>query len=158
MSNKWEAWSFTTFFIRHASNFTRRLQTLKSYIKLYGPPIYKAFKALERIAVDMPEVCIMDTIIEQYHPEASALGYVPSSPEGHPQGGADWTRNYFSPLASITVERCDTIISKSGETLGEYDFYFEWFTEPAMNQINDLIQKIDDTLSPLGVKYTITTK
>ena len=131
---------------------------MKSIIKLYGPPIYKAIKALERIAVDMPEVCIMDTIIEQYYPEASALGYGSSSSDGHPQSGSEWTQNYFSPLASITVERCDTIISKSGETLGDYDFYFEWFTKPSMNQIYDLIQKIDDTLSPLGVKYTITTK
>ena len=34
---------------------------MKSYIKIYGPPIVKAVKALETVAVDMPEVCIMST-------------------------------------------------------------------------------------------------
>ena len=37
---------------------------MKSYIKIYGPPVLKAIKALETIAVDMPEVCIWNTIIE----------------------------------------------------------------------------------------------
>ena len=51
---------------------------------------------------------------------------------------------------------CSNII-KSGERLGEYDF-FEWFTEPTMDQIHQLMEKIDKALPLLGCKYTITTK
>jgi hypothetical protein len=29
-----------------------------SYVKLYVPPVMKAIKTLEKIAVDTPEVCI----------------------------------------------------------------------------------------------------
>ncbi len=71
----------------------------------------------------------------------------------------DTVNDYFSTIpTTITRERCDTIISRSGESLGEYDFYFEWFTEPNMEQLNDLIGKIDEALGPLGCRYTITTK
>jgi len=28
---------------------------------------------------------------------------------------------------------------------------------PTQDQINDLIQKVDDALAPLGARYTITT-
>jgi len=50
------------------------------------------------------------------------------------------------------------LISKSGERLGEYDFFYEWFTEPKLDQLNGLIEKIDEALTPLGCRYTITTK
>jgi hypothetical protein len=64
--------------------------------------------------------------------------------------------NYFG--GDISEERCDTIISKSGESLGEYDFYYEWFKKPTVAQIQELIEKIDEALTPTKVKYTITTK
>ena len=74
---------------------------------------------------------------------------------------AEYTQQYFSvsglPVV-IDVERCGTIISRSGEKLGEYDFFFELFTEPMMEQVYDLLEKIDEALAPLGCKYTITTK
>jgi len=62
------------------------------------------------------------------------------------------------PLIEVTRERCESIISKSGESVGEYDFYFEWFTEPSISQVNSLIGSVDEALAPLGCKYTITTK
>jgi hypothetical protein len=119
-----------------------------SYVKIYGPPVLKAIKELEKIAVDMPEVCIMDTMI------AMTPDY--TSFYAEPENVAE----YFSAPApvEIDVERCGTIISKSGERLGEHDFFFEWFTEPTMEQVNDIVEKIDETLAPLGCKYTITTK
>ena len=123
--------------------------TTTSYIKIYGPPVLKAIKELEKIAVDMPEVCIMDTVMAGVPDYSTAF----SDP--------DFTSNYFSQtLGSVEfeVERCGTIISKSGEKLGEYDFFFEWFTEPTMEQLNELIEKIDEALTPLGCKYTITTE
>ena len=117
---------------------------MRSFIKIYGPPVLKAIKELEKIAVDMPEVCIMDTMIVQSLPTFR-------DPEG--------TMDYFSDLpVEITKERCGNIISKSGEMLGEHDFFFEWFTKPSMEQLNSLIEKIDKALAPLGCRYTITTK
>jgi hypothetical protein len=116
---------------------------MKSYVKIYGPPILKAIRALEKIALNTPEVCIMDTIIAQDVPQFDVM---------------DNTMTYFSTLGNVTVERCDNIVSKSGESLGEYDFFFEWFTDPNMDQLNDLIEKIDNALAPLGCKYTLTTK
>ena len=120
-----------------------------SFIKIYGPPLLKAIKALEKIAVDMPEVCIMDSVI------SGVPDYVNTFRD------QDFATAYFSspgmPI-KVEVERCNTIISNSGGRLGEHDFFFEWFSEPTMNQVNDLIEKIDETLTPLGCKYTITTK
>jgi hypothetical protein len=62
---------------------------------------------------------------EPYIMVSSPLGVSPSSSEGHAVSGTSWAQQYFKPLASISVERCDTIVSKSGETLGEYDFFYE---------------------------------
>ena len=124
-----------------------------SYVKVYGPPLMKALKALQKVAVDMPEVCIMDTNIQ-------AAMDVPSAPSygaGGPLFNSSQDIIAFFGI-DIPEERCDTIISKSGQRLGEYDFYFEWFTTPTMAQIEDLIGKIDTVLEPLGVKYTLTTK
>jgi len=128
-----------------------------SYVKIYGPPLLKAIKTLEKVAIGMPEVCIMDTTI------MAGLG-VPkmgisimemTEPTLDSQEGI---LKFFGGQGSISEERCDTIISKSGESLGEHDFYFEWFTKPTMKQVEGLIERIDDALAPLGVKYTITTK
>ena len=114
-----------------------------SYVKIYGPPILKAIKALEKIAVDEPRVCIMDSIIEM---DMSNM-----------LRDADYAGNYFSSYP-IEQERCDKIISKSGEKLGEYDFFFEWFKKPTAEELNGLLEKMDAELAPLGCKYTITTK
>lgn len=120
-----------------------------SFIKIYGPPVLKAIKALEKVAVDMPEVCIMDTVIAS-DPHYSAAFSDPGYIAEHFQS--------FPGVAEIEVERCNNIISKSGERLGEYDFFFEWFTNPSMEQLNSLIEKIDEVLEPLDCRYTITTK
>ena len=123
--------------------------TATSFVKIYGPPVLKSIKALEKIAVDMPEVCIMNTVI------ANTPDYVTTF------SNPNYTAEYFQPVmfpTEIEVERCNNIVSKSGERLGEYDFFFEWFTEPSMEQLNGLIEKIDEALEPLGCRYAITTK
>jgi hypothetical protein len=126
---------------------------MKSYVKVIGPPVAKTIKALEKIAVDMPEVCIMSTPIEASLGIAgigfgtSGVAFFESS---------DGINSYFE--AEISEERCNTIISKSGETLGEYDFYFEWFKTPKMDELMILIEKIDEAVTKTGAKYTITTK
>ena len=116
---------------------------MKSYIKIYGPPVLKSLRALQAIAIETPEVCIMDTVMAQELPKL---------------GTADAIMDFFSHAGEITVERCDNIISESGGALGEYDFFFEWFVEPSQDQLNDLIEKVDEALGPLGARYTITTK
>jgi len=118
---------------------------MKSYLKVYGPPYLKAIKALEKIAIGLPEVCIWDMNVT-YLPQPSG----PANISG--------ISGYFADVGEIPEKRCSTIISKSGESLGEYDFYFEWFKKPTMNELNTLIEKIDEALAPLGVKYSITTK
>ena len=124
-------------------NFHTEEFEMKSYIKIYGPPILKAIKALEKVALDFPEVCIMDTVIAVSGPHFNT-----------PEGISD----FFGGTSDITVERCSNIISGSGESLGDYDFFFEWFVDPTTDQLNDLIEKVDNTLKPLKCKYTITTK
>lgn len=133
---------------------------MKSYIKLYGPPISEAIKALRNIAIDFPEVCVMDSNLEA----SLGLGSI-AGPGGIPGAGGqgsfdsvDMVMTYFGGPDVISEERCDTIISKSGESLGEFDFYYEWFQKPSVSQIENLIEKIDEALGPIGVRYTITTK
>ena len=116
---------------------------MKSYVRIYGPPLLKAIRVLEKIAVNMPEVCIMDTMIQS------------SMPLFNTQEGI---MNYFATIGGINEKRCSNIISKSSAKMGDFDFVFEWFKEPKMEQVNMLIEKIDDALQPLGVKYTIATK
>ena len=124
---------------------------MKSYVKIIGPPIAKTIKALEKVAVTMPEVCIMSTPIEV------SLGLTPTSSSGIPAlDDAISINRYFD--AEMPEERCHNIISKSGESLGEHDFYFEWFKNPSMEDIIQLIEKIDDAVKKTGAQYTITTK
>ena len=121
--------------------------TTTSFVKIYGPPMVKAIRELEKIAVDMPEVCMMDSMISG----------VPDYVNNFSDPG--FTTQYFESIPiAIEYKRCGNIISKSGERLGEYDFFFEWFTKPSMEQLNGLIEKIDEALEPLGCRYTITTK
>ena len=128
---------------------------MKSYIKLYGPPIGKALNVLRKVAVDMPEVCIMDLGIEalaglgtQQRLQDAGDFFPHTSMEYHTVLGVD-----------VPEERCENLIRKSGDTTGEYDFYFEWFKDPSKEELDLLINKIDEALEPLGrLTYTITTK
>lgn len=115
----------------------------------------KAVKALRKIAVDLPEVCIMDTGI------AAALS-APSTGSGMSGGSAidsmEGIQTFFGGTGSVPEERCGTIISKSGESLGKFDFFYEWFKKPSVAEIEDLMSKIDEALADVGVRYTLTTK
>jgi hypothetical protein len=129
---------------------------MRSYIKIYGPPILEAIRELEKVAVDMPEVCVMDYVIQK-----------DLSPRMARDLGGDTVKTadvavsgFFMQRTGVVVpvKRCHSIISKHGQKLGEYDFFFEWHEEPETAQLNDLIEKIDNALKPLGCLYTITTK
>ena len=128
---------------------------MKSYIKLYGPPILEAVQKLEEMAIDMPKVCIMSSLIEPVLP-GSAFGTEKHEGLGRMTPGGVY--DYFSEYGEISLERCDKIVSKSGAKLGEYDFYFEWFREPTLDELKELIGTIDKELKPLQIRYSIVTK
>ena len=128
---------------------------MRSYVKIYGPPVYDAIKVLEKLAIEVPTVCIMDPLIQQLYADDVGGG----SPESGPTTSAAKAMEYFVPLKrDIGPERCGKIISKYGERLGEYDFFFEWFKTPSVDELNNLIKMIDKALAPLWCKYTITSK
>jgi hypothetical protein len=126
---------------------------MRSFIKIMGPPLLEAVRELEKIAVDMPQVCVMDEAILLDIPRRMARDI------GEPIEYPEYVSEFFTRRTGVRVrtERCSNIISESGELLGEYDFFFEWFEEPSMEQINDLIGRIDEALGPLGCLYSITT-
>ena len=120
---------------------------MRSYIKIYGPPVMKAIKELQKIAIDMPEVSIMDRILV-------APSFDPSNPDA-----PSMTQAYFGSMGgTLTRERSEKIVSKYGEMLGEHDFFFEWARDPSCEDVNKLIERIDGALAPLGCRYTITTR
>jgi len=133
---------------------------MRSYIKIYGPPVLEAIKALEKIAIPMEEVCIMDTIWESGGADIATDMGAPIGMEGASAGGfSGVVEQYFvQNFGSISKARCENIISKSGQSVGEFDFYYEWFGEPSQSQLMELIEKIDEVLMPLGCRYTITSK
>jgi hypothetical protein len=42
--------------------------------------------------------------------------------------------------------------------LDGYDFVFEWFVNPKKEQMDMLMKKMGEVLTPLGLKYTIKSK
>jgi len=82
---------------------------VKSYIKIYGPPLVKALRALEKIAAESPEV-----LIKSYYDTL-----MPS--RGRPDFD-DAFQEYIERIpVTIPVERRVKLISESGHTLGDYD-------------------------------------
>lgn len=117
---------------------------MKTYIKIYGPPILEALKALERVAVEVskefPEICFYDMMGAQAQPLEETIADV------------------MGISAAEARVYCEKLVSKSGWTLGDYDFYFEWARAPKFEELQKLIDKIDEALKPLGCRYTVTTK
>jgi hypothetical protein len=134
-----------------------------SYIKILGPPVGKALVELEKVAVDIPKVCIMDRHFSPEIPSSLAREFGESRSVSY-QGlqrnmDLNWIGSYYNRIGvEITGERCESIISKSDTQLGEYDFFFEWYEKPNLKQMTEFIEKIDEALAPLGCYYTITTK
>ncbi|MCD6155309.1 MAG: hypothetical protein J7J22_06055 [Candidatus Verstraetearchaeota archaeon] len=118
---------------------------MKTYIKIYGPPIVEALQALEHVAVEiskeMPEITFYDV-----------LGGTATSLE------QEITSVYGLVEEEAVMKHVERLVSKSGWTLGEYDFYFEWARTPTFEELKKLISKVDEALKPLGCRYTVTTK
>jgi hypothetical protein len=112
----------------------------------HGPPILKAIKALEAVAVDMSKAISMKF-------SHKCLPYPSQS------NTRDWDA-YLKNMERIYVDCYEPVrlISDGQQQLGEYDFFFEWSEKPNMGKIEDLLGKIDEALKGLGCRYTITTK
>ncbi len=136
---------------------------MKSLIKIYGPPVLKAIRALEKLAVDVQNIRIMDTIILRDVPPSMARrveGLSKESDAAPPTSAYHqaWVGSYFHSFGvSVPVERSRSLISAKGEILGEYDFRFEWVEEPSPEQVLMLVEKIDEAMQGLGCYYTLTT-
>lgn len=117
---------------------------MKTYVKIYGPPLMEALSELQKIASEMPKVT-------HFH----FMTGLPGLPTEPVYGEA-------ATPAAVIREHAEKVthplISKSGHTLGDYDFFFEWEHDPIWNETRDLISKIDRAFSRLGCKYTLTTK
>lgn len=120
----------------------------KTYVRIFGPPLLKAIKALEGVAVEMSKA----TEVKFSH---KCVPY----PTRMQSNRRDWD-SYLKNL-SKTYTDCyepEKIISDASVTLGEHDFVFEWASKPSMKKIEGLIEKIDESLTGLGVHYSLTTK
>lgn len=120
----------------------------KTYVRIYGPPLLKAIKALEGVAVDMSKA----TEVKFSH---KCVPY----PTRLQSDRRDWD-NYLKNLQNTYTDCYEPqkIISDASMTFGDYDFVFEWSVKPSMKKVQDLIEKVDKSLTGLGVHYTLTTK
>lgn len=121
---------------------------VKSYVRIYGPPLLKAIRALEGVAVEMSN----KTQVKFSH---KCVPY----PNRLQSDKNDWN-TYLRNLQN-TYKDCyepEKIISEASMTLGDHDFVFEWTSKPSLAQIEELINKIDAVLGEVGVQYTLTTE
>ena len=120
----------------------------KSYVRIYGPPLLKAIRTLEGVAVDMAK----KTEVKFSH---KCVPY----PTRMQSDRNDW--NSYLQNMQKTYKDCyepEKLLSDSSMTLGDYDFVFEWTSKPSLKKIEDLIEKIDEALAGVGVMYTLTTE
>jgi hypothetical protein len=121
---------------------------VRSYVKIYGPPVLKAIKALEAVAVEMSK----STGLKFSH---RCIPY----PTRMQSDTSDWNA-YVRNMEKTYVDCYEPVrlISDSHQLLGEHDFFFEWTEEPDMGNIKDLLEKIDEAIAVLGCYYTLTTE
>jgi len=121
----------------------------RSYIKVYGPPLLKAIRALEKVAVEFSKT----TTIRHYNILTPIPSYLDIGP-----GGIATYATALLPEIEIPADEKVKLVSKASDTLGDYDFFFEWAKEPTKQEVLELIAKIDEALSDCGCRYTIITK
>jgi hypothetical protein len=121
------------------------MNIMRTWIKIVEGDEKLGIEALRQIAIMTPMVCINDKILESIVDDYSDIS-------------TEWAIEYFKEFDDITEERCESLISNSGEVLGEYDFYFEWQVEPEMKHFRMLEQDIKRTLGGLKLKYELINK
>jgi hypothetical protein len=121
----------------------------KTYVRIYGPPLMKALKALEGVAVEMSK----QREVKFSH---KCIPY----PTRMQVDNRDWN-NYLNNLKNTYTDCYEPakIISDAKQLLGDHDFMFEWVEKkPTMKQLENLIERIDKALEGVGVHYTLTTE
>ncbi len=121
---------------------------VRSYVKVYGPPVLKAIKALEAVAVEMSKA----VDLKFSHKCIPFPRHLQSDTRDFEQYLQNMKRTYVDCYEPVKI------ISDATQMLGEHDFFFEWSEEPSLEQLETLIEKIDGALKGLGCYYTITTK
>ena len=120
----------------------------KTYVRIYGPPLMKALQALEGVAVNISK----EKEIKFSH---KCIPY----PTRLQKDDISW-QNYLNTLKNTYVDCYEPqkIIADAKQIVGENDFMFEWVEKkPTLKQLENLIERIDNALSELGVLYTIKT-
>lgn len=120
----------------------------KTNVRIYGPPLMKAIKKLEGVAVEMSKAV-----------EVKFSHKCVPYPTRLQSDRTDW--NTYLKNLSNTYTDCyepQKIISDASMTMGDYDFIFEWTTKPRMKQVQGLIEKIDKALDKVGVYYSLITE
>ena len=135
---------------------------MKTYVKLETKDKEPALKALRKLAIDMPKVCVMDTGLADSLGIDMAQGSGPGGVSGAGGGGSldsiEMIMSYFGGPGDISKERCETIVSTSETDLGEYDFVYEWMDKPEKAQLDKLAVDIAKVLKPTAAKHTIKNK
>ena len=121
---------------------------VRSFVRIYGPPVLEAIDALESVAVEVSKT----TGIKFSH---TCIPY----PERLQSNKTDW-ESFLKKMQDIYVDCYEPLklISDSSYMLGEYDFFFEWDDKPSLVEIRGLIGRIDEALKGMGCMYTTTTK
>jgi len=122
----------------------------RSYIKVYGPPILKAIRALEKVAVEFSKT----TTIRHYDILTPTEDYAAMGPRDM----SGYTQYLLPEIVEMPVAEKIKLISRASDTLGDHDFFFEWGKEPTKQEVLELISKIDEALADCGCRYTIVTK
>lgn len=131
----------------------------RSYVKIYGPPVLKSLKALEKVAVEMSKKTTMkyySTLVPSISPQDLYGGRVPGM-AGYDQALRRYGDDILTEI-SMPVEEKIKLLSSSGDMLGEYDFFYEWGKDPSKAEVQELIGMLDDALADCGCRYTIVTK
>ena len=140
---------------------------MKTYVKIYGPPLGEGLEELQRIATEIPKVAHYHMLAGYDGAPPYPISQIPTVETGTSLGEP---RIQYpptpTPAETLTpsseglpaTKAVHPAVSKSGYTLGEYDFFFEWSEEPSWQQMRDLISRIDQAFAKLGCKYTLTTK
>ena len=103
---------------------------MKSYFKLYGPSIDRAFDALEEKFKGM----------NKHYPFGDMILHAIS---------------HVDPSIDMVT---GSLVRGGREELGDYDYVVEWNQEPTVEQVRGLIRQVDEALLYTGCRYTITTR
>ena len=108
----------------------------------------KALRALEQIVVEMSKKTAM-----RFYSTYTIPPSIPDGTEDDEEYG-----HHILPGINLPASEKVKLVSKASQVIGKYDFFFEWGAEPSLEQVNELIEKIDAALADCGCMYTITTK